>query len=208
VQVRVVVSADTLLGLDERPAELVGYGPITAAAARALAADGDATWRRILTDPASGAVLDVGHRRYRPPAAMAEHVLNRDLTCTFPGCRVPAQACDLDHVVPYDPLDPDGRTAPDNLGPDCRHHHRIKHRPGWSVARDPDGSLRWTTPSGRRYRTVRPVLLPIATEPPPSPQRDLGAMVGPGPGTDPTALDVRPATRTVLIPGGSDGPTY
>ncbi|MFC5139487.1 DUF222 domain-containing protein [Actinomycetospora rhizophila] len=206
VQVRVVVSADTLLGLDERPAELVGYGPITAAAARALAADGDATWRRILTDPASGAVLDVGHRRYRPPAAMAEHVLNRDLTCTFPGCRVPAQACDLDHVVPFDPLDPDGRTAADNLGPDCRHHHRIKHRPGWAVARGPDGSLLWTTPSGRRYRTVRPVLTPIATGPPTSPPRgpDLGALVGPGPGVDPTALDVRPATRTVLIPRGSD----
>lgn len=204
VQVRVVVPADTLLGLDDRPAELIGYGPITADAARALAAEADASWRRVLTDPVSGAVLDVGHRRYRPPAAMAEHVRNRDLTCTFPGCRVPAQACDLDHVVPFDPLDPAGRTAADNLDPDCRHHHRIKHLPGWAVARGPDGSTVWTTPSGRRYRTIRPVLVPIATEPPtpaPTPEHerepdsrpDLGAMVGPGP--DPTALDLRPSRR-------------
>ncbi|WP_433785109.1 DUF222 domain-containing protein [Actinomycetospora sp. CA-101289] len=173
VQVRVLVSADTLLGLDEEPAELVGYGPITAAAARRLAADADATWRRVLTDPRSGAVLDVGHRRYRPPAAMADHVRHRDLTCTFPGCRVPAQACDLDHLVPYNPRDPSGRTAADNLAPDCRHHHRVKHLRGWSVRRDPDGSVLWTTPSGRRYRTVRPVLAPMEiTESPPGTSHD------------------------------------
>lgn len=216
VQIRVVVSADTLLGLDERPAELGGYGPITAQAARALAAEADATWRRILTDPASGAVLDVGHRRYRPPAAMAEHVRNRDLNCRFPGCRVPAQACDLDHVVRFDPHDPDGRTAADNLDPDCRHHHRIKHLPGWAVARGPDGSLLWTTPSGRRYRTVRPVLLPAAGELPtpehppghPPDRRDLAAMVRPGPDADPTAIDLKPASPTVLIRGDGDGPRH
>jgi hypothetical protein len=175
VQVRVLVPADTLLGLDEEPAELVGYGPITAAAARRLAADDDATWRRVLTDPCSGTVLDVGHRRYRPPAAMAEHVRHRDLTCTFPGCRVPAEACDLDHLVPYDPGDPAGRTAARNLAPDCRHHHRVKHLRGWSVRRDPDGSILWTTPSGRRYRTVRPVLVPVAVaETPPGTARSPG----------------------------------
>lgn len=164
VQVRVLVSADTLLGLDEHPAELVGYGPITAAAARRLAADGDATWRRVLTDPRSGTVLDVGHRRYRPPESMAEHVRNRDLTCTFPGCRVPAQACDLDHLAPWDPHDPRGRTAADNLAPDCRHHHVIKHLPGWAVERGVDGSVLWTTPSRRRYRTIRPVLMPATPD--------------------------------------------
>ncbi|PVZ09452.1 hypothetical protein [Actinomycetospora cinnamomea] len=43
--------------------------------------------------------------------------------------------------------------------PDCRHHHVIKHLRGWTVRRDTDGSVLWTTPSGRRHRTVRPVLL-------------------------------------------------
>ncbi|MBA3524434.1 MAG: HNH endonuclease, partial [Geodermatophilaceae bacterium] len=44
-----------------------------------LAADG--TWRRILTDPASGPVPDVGTPTYSPPAAMTRHVRTRDSTC-------------------------------------------------------------------------------------------------------------------------------
>lgn len=42
-EVRVTVALSTLLGLDDAPADLAGYGPITAEAARALARDG--TWR-------------------------------------------------------------------------------------------------------------------------------------------------------------------
>ena len=64
--IQVLVSADTLLGLDEAPAELAGYGPITAETARRLAADASGTWRRLLTDPNTGQLLDVGARSYRP----------------------------------------------------------------------------------------------------------------------------------------------
>jgi hypothetical protein len=56
--VQVVVPVTTLLGLSEEPGELAGYGPIPAGVARQIAAD--ATWRRLLTDPASGALLDYG----------------------------------------------------------------------------------------------------------------------------------------------------
>ncbi|MGI8666258.1 MAG: DUF222 domain-containing protein [Jatrophihabitans sp.] len=42
--VQVVVGADTLLRLDDQPAELIGYGPITAETARRLAADESGTW--------------------------------------------------------------------------------------------------------------------------------------------------------------------
>ncbi|MHC1563257.1 DUF222 domain-containing protein [Actinomycetospora sp. C-140] len=208
VQIRVVVSADTLLGLDDRPAELTGYGPITAAEARSLAAGADATWRRVLTDPVSGAVLDVGHRRYRPPAAMAEHARNRDLTCTFPGCRVPSEACDLDHLVAYDPNDPDGRTAADNLHPPCRHHHRIKHLRGWSVARGPNGSVLWTTPTGRRFRTVRPVLMAATVEevpPRPEPVDDPRVDV-----PDATDLDdlLRSPAPAAAAAGADDAPPF
>jgi len=47
VQVHVGVSASTLLGLDDAPGYLSGYGAIDADLARELAAD--ATWKRILT---------------------------------------------------------------------------------------------------------------------------------------------------------------
>src|SRR5699024_5210317 len=63
---------------------LEGYGPITPTLARALAAGGN--WYRIITDPLTGAVLDVGHTRYRPTQAMINHILARDSTCARPGC--------------------------------------------------------------------------------------------------------------------------
>jgi hypothetical protein len=56
VGVQVAVNATTLLGLDELPGELTGYGPIPAAMARDLAARG--SWRAVLTD-ARGRVLHV-----------------------------------------------------------------------------------------------------------------------------------------------------
>ena len=86
--VHVTAPWTTLAGLDDHPAHLTGYGPITAEQARELAAD--ATWRRILTDPASGTVRDVGRATYTPPAALAEFVRVRDGHCRFPGCRHPA----------------------------------------------------------------------------------------------------------------------
>lgn len=50
--VRVTIPYTALLGANDTPGELAGYGPIPAAVARDLAAAG--TWRRILTDPHSG----------------------------------------------------------------------------------------------------------------------------------------------------------
>ncbi len=170
VQVRVTVPFSTLFGLDETSGELAGYGPIPAAASRELAAQG--TWRRILTDPVSGALLDYGTTVYRPPAHLAEHVITRDQTCRFPGCRNPAHRCDLDHRVPFDPATDTGPTADYNIGPGCRPHHLVKHSPGWSVVQDPDGTVTWTTPSGHTYTTTPPPVGEPAPTPPPPPAAD------------------------------------
>jgi hypothetical protein len=48
---------------------------------------------------------------------------------------------------------PEGATEAANLAVLCRHHHRVKHSPGWSVVNQPDGLLEWTTPVGRRFTT-------------------------------------------------------
>ncbi|MGH3980049.1 MAG: HNH endonuclease signature motif containing protein, partial [Pseudonocardiaceae bacterium] len=136
--------------------------------ARQLAADG--VWRRILTDPACGALLDVGTRRYRPPPSLAEHVIVRDQTCRFPGCRIPAHRCDLDHSIAHDPQAGQGPTSDDNLNAKCRTHHRVKQAPGWSVTRHPDGCVTWRTPSGHEYTsTPSPVIEPETPRPPPDP---------------------------------------
>jgi hypothetical protein len=97
--IQVVVSADTLLGLDDQPAHLTGYGAITAETARRLAADESGTWRRLLTDPDTGQLLDIGERHYRPAQRLRDYVKARDDTCTFPTCNQPGYRCEYDHIT-------------------------------------------------------------------------------------------------------------
>jgi hypothetical protein len=130
----------------EQPGHIPGIGPIPAAMARQLAAEG--IWRWLATNP-DGTILQAGRRNYRPSPALAALIRGRDQTCRFPGCRQPAHRCDLDHTIPY----PTGRTIPDNLAALCRHHHRLKHNADWTVDQHPDGQLTWTSPTGRTYTT-------------------------------------------------------
>jgi hypothetical protein len=89
-------------------------------------------------------------RAYRPPDSMRHLVNIRQRTCAFPGCRRPAQRCDLDHTTPFDQ---DGRTCQCNLSPLCRQHHRAKQAPGWQLRQPQPGTLTWTAPHGRTYIT-------------------------------------------------------
>ncbi len=144
-QVNVTVSLTTLLGLDEAPGHLDGHGPISAAHARMLALEGP--WRRIVLDPLDNTVLDVGRTRYRPPAAIADHVRARDTTCVWPGCVVPAESADLDHTVE---AHEGGTTSVANLAPLCRHHHRLKGEQGFDLAQPYPGVFVLLTPTGQR----------------------------------------------------------
>ena len=121
---------------------------VPAMTAWALAAGG--TWRRLVTDPASGTVLDVGRTRYRPPVGLADLVRARDTTCVFPTCQTPASHCDIDHLTAWS----QGRTTSlDNLVVLCQAHHRLKHTPGWALTRDRDsGVLSWHTPDKTVYQ--------------------------------------------------------
>ncbi len=161
VAVQVIVPISMLLGLgDSQPAELAGYGPIPAETARRLAGYG--TWRRLLTDPVSGAVLDYGRTRYEPPPDLVDHVVARDRTCRWPGCERPAADCDLDHTIAY----PYGPTAVGNLGPFCEHHHIGKHHSRWKVRQPEPGRFEWTSPTGHTY-TITPE--PLGAMPPDPP---------------------------------------
>lgn len=151
-QVLVTVAASTLLGEDDAPGELAGHGPISAAAARALAFDPTGTWRRLLTDSA-GNLTDVSSRSYRPPAALRRFVELRDRTCRFPTCNRRAESCEIDHVTAHAD---GGATAAVNLIPLCPRHHHLKHDGGWGIARHPDGAVTWTSPTGRTWTTPPP----------------------------------------------------
>lgn len=155
-EMRVLVPAGTLLGLNNEDGHLPGHGPIPADICRALASD--STWKRILTDPNTSHVLDVGADTYRPSARMREYIEARDQRCRFPGCHRPAHKADLDHTIRF-PLG--GRTIRINLSALCERHHIVRHLPGWQVIQDPDGSggLTWITPTGRTYCTRPPTPL-------------------------------------------------
>ena len=121
---------------------------VPAMTAWALAAGG--TWRRLVTDPASGAVVDVGRTRYRPPAGLADLVRARDRACVFPTCQTPAERCDIDHLTAWSQ---GGTTSLNNLTTLCQAHHRLKHTPGWALTRDQDsGTLSWHTPDKTVYQ--------------------------------------------------------
>ncbi|MFE0252440.1 HNH endonuclease signature motif containing protein [Streptomyces sp. NPDC059010] len=152
---------DILVGDEDGPAELKGYGPIAASQARALAFAPGTVWRRLLTAPETGLLIKTDPTTYRPTAETERHVIARDQHCAFPSCRMPAHRCDLDHVRPFDHRHPErgGQTVPDNLQPLCRRHHRLKtHHPGWRVTRDAHtGTTTWTAPTGHTYANSPPV---------------------------------------------------
>ena len=121
---------------------------VPALTAWALAAGG--TWRRLVTDPASGVVIDVGRTRYRPPAGLADLVRARDRACVFPTCQTPAERCDIDHLTAWSQ---GGTTSLNNLTTLCQAHHRLKHTPGWALTRDQaSGILSWHTPDKTVYQ--------------------------------------------------------
>ncbi|WP_344420796.1 HNH endonuclease signature motif containing protein [Pseudonocardia ailaonensis] len=149
-QVQVVVGLDTLTGASEQPGHLMGYGPIPADLAREAALDG--VWRRLVTDPLSGALLDHGRTTYRPPKALADFVRARDQVCRMPICRRRAVDAELDHPVRWAD---GGETSEQNITLHCKLHNLLKEQQGWEVLGHTDGSVTWITPTGHGH-TSRP----------------------------------------------------
>jgi hypothetical protein len=148
ISINVTVDLPTLLGLAENPGQLAGYGAIPASVARELASDGK--WKRFITDPQTGNLLDYGRESYEPPQALKDFLIARDRTCRFPGCRRSAALSDLDHAQSWEE---GGSTSAENLGALCRRHHRLKTHDGWSVTSNPDGSCTWVSPLGKKFFT-------------------------------------------------------
>ncbi len=146
VTVNVTIDLPTLMGLAENPGQLSGYGAIPASVARELASD--ATWKRFITDPLTGNLLDYGREKYEPPQALVDFLLARDRSCRFPGCRQSATRSDIDHAQSWEE---GGETNIENLGLLCRRHHRLKTHGRWGLVSNIDGSCEWTSPAGKKY---------------------------------------------------------
>ncbi|MDH6196481.1 hypothetical protein M2272_003124 [Mycobacterium frederiksbergense] len=185
VVVNVIAERDTVLGDGAAPGYVCGYGVIDAEQVRELADQGT---MRLVSEPDVDAAAAMP---YQPTVSVQRWVRCRDLTCRFPGCEHPAESCDIDHTVPFDHSDParGGLTVPANLKCLCRFHHRLKTFGGWGDVQFPDGSVVWTAPSGKTYRTT-----PGGA--------DLFNSFTPAPCAEPTPARARRRTRAARIEQG------
>lgn len=146
------VRLSTLARLDDQPGELAGYGPVLADIARQTALrQAKDRWTFVVRDD-DGRVIHTGVTRRRPKIQTRRDVEGEYPICVFPGCRMPAHDCDLDHRRPFSW---GGPTRPENLGPLCRHHHMARHHAPWQLTRLPNGDHRWISPLEHTYISGR-----------------------------------------------------
>jgi hypothetical protein len=205
--VRIVVPFEVATGASDAACELPGHGWVTAAHARAIMTAPGSVWQRLAVDLDTGTAVQLSADCYTPTRAMAEHVRALDGTCRAPGCQVPAERCDLDHITPW----PAGPTRVTNLQALSRGCHHPKTSGAWTARRDhhpaagPDdrdrggggrgsGATRWTTLTGREYVTypkdwrealTDPGARPSDTGPPQTGPPDRAPVREPGPEPEP-----------------------
>ena len=151
-QVVVHADAEALAGVaasqadDGQPAparcELEEGPPICPETARRLACD--AALVKLVEK--GGRPISVGRLTRSIPPALRRALRSRDPGCRFPGCGNQSWL-DAHHIHHWAR---GGATALDNLVHLCRHHHRLLHEGGFSVARRAGGSLAFCRPDGTR----------------------------------------------------------
>jgi hypothetical protein len=99
-------------------------------------------WRRRVTDPVEGHLLDYGDKTYLPDR-LRSFVLARDGGCRTPGCTTKAASrMQMDHADPYPP----GHSSTGNCGCHCTTCHQLKTA-GHATRENSkaDGSCTWVT---------------------------------------------------------------
>lgn len=111
--------------------------------------------RRVVVD-SEGHVIDYGtkQRLFTGPARQAALLLAS--RCVYPGCRLPARMCQVDHNEPWSTGGPTDQT---NAVPLCGVHNRIKHRDGLTIVHDDHGRPYAQRPDGT-------IILPVGERPP------------------------------------------
>lgn len=168
IAVNLVLSDETLLGGDDAPADICGYGPIPAAVARSLVAGAvtdrrsRATLRRLYTHPRGGALVAMESRARLFPRGLAAFIGLRDQRCRTPYCDAPIRH--RDHAQPWAR---GGPTAADNGLGLCENCNYVKQNAGWRVSAGVDETHThtavFTTPTGKTYRSTAPPRGPTIT---------------------------------------------
>jgi len=125
--------------------------PITLDELRAWLADTGCTITvRPVVDPADVAAVDA----YEIPAWMRDAVRLRNLADVFPYGSCTTATMDLDHTIPWRPVDeggPPGQTRSGNLGPLTRAHHRAVTHGRWRRRQPDPGQYLFRSPTGTVY---------------------------------------------------------
>jgi hypothetical protein len=140
----------TMVGLNDDPAEIPGWGPVLADIARKVALQAKSRWRATVTDPETGQPVAVVTTKRRPTAEQRRMVEAIDPDCVWPTCRLDFASCDVNHEVSWTEAH---HTTVDELEPLCRHHHVGLHQRGWKLERIRPGVYQWTSPLGQVYVT-------------------------------------------------------
>ena len=203
VEVQLVMTDRALLAGAATPAHVPGYGPVPAGWARDLLAHTTpaGVWiRRLFTHPGTGTLVAMDSARRLFPAALRRYVVARDGTCRTTWCDAPV--AQIDHVEPYAE---GGATCAANGQGLCVRCNLVKEQPGWRsrvVAADPDHddqphTVETSTPTGHRYTSTSPPVLPITGKP----TGHVTETTTP-PGASPltaSALPEPPTTRLVVL---------
>ena len=164
VEIGLVMADQTLLDGADTPAQIPGYGPIPARIARDLVDLGVSgrdlrttkIWlRRLFTDPVSGVLTDLDHRRRRFTGVLAAFVRYRDQTCRDAYCDAPI--AHLDYITPYRLRQHTSARFGQGL---CQSGNLAKEAPGWSTPGTADRRVT-VTPTGHRYLSRPPPVMPL-----------------------------------------------
>lgn len=109
------------------------------------------SFRRVITDPVKGVVVDMDRRTYRPTRAQRDWLTLHHGTCTRDGCTHLAVDADLDHDRPWVR---GGTTDLTQLRPLCPRDHTMRHRTRVRYRTRPDRTVQIVSPTG--YASTAP----------------------------------------------------
>ncbi len=186
VEVQVVISAATLLGIDDAPGMLRGYGAVPASVIRDIVAAADAgsartRLRALFCDPVDGRLVAMDSTARCFVGGLRQFAVCRDHDSRLGGGRI----VDVDHIVDHHAGGPTSAGNAQSLG---KLPHVLKDHPAITVqalapASRGDGldqlrihtpGIGWRLPSGRTHTSRPPPALGLGSgpDPPPHPNPD------------------------------------
>jgi hypothetical protein len=148
---QLTVTVNTYQAHPDQPCYVLGSGWVSATTGGELAA----LATRVRELPGAADIPPT--EAYRFTTVQKAWIQGRDGYCRFPGCQVPADTCEHDHLVNSPHTDPtsDGPTGVANGICLCRTHHTLKTARVWAVSSGDDAvTLHWAGPGGVKLTTV------------------------------------------------------